>query len=47
MLWQDAGVDARRLPGIGDVAVEITMTVGDAELGAKGEHHAHVEHNAG
>jgi hypothetical protein len=37
----------RQLPGVGEVVVEATTTVGDAELEAEGECHALVEHNAG
>jgi hypothetical protein len=33
MLQQDVAADARRLPGVGEVAVETTTTVGDAEPG--------------
>jgi hypothetical protein len=47
MSRQDAGAYARRLPGVGEVAVETTMIVGAAEPGAEGEHRAHIKHSDG
>jgi hypothetical protein len=46
MSRQDVRADARRLPGVGEVVVETTMTIGNAELGAEGERHALIEHSA-
>jgi hypothetical protein len=47
MSRQDAEADARQLPGVDEVAVETTMTVGNVEPGAEGELHAHIEYSAG
>jgi hypothetical protein len=35
-----------QLPGVGEVAIEVTTTVGDAETGTEGEHRALIEHSA-